>query len=52
MTLAAPLLVQSLHDSKEAIRVGRQLLTNLQEQQWLRFESKADRKSTRLNSSH
>ncbi len=41
MTLAAPLLVQSLHDSKEAIRVGRQLLTNLQEQQWLRFESKA-----------
>lgn len=41
MSLAAPLLVQSLHDSKESIRVGRQLLTNLQEQQWLRFESKA-----------
>lgn len=41
MSLAAPLLVQSLHDSKEAIRVGRQLLTNLQQQQWLRFESKA-----------
>ncbi|MBP7900686.1 MAG: [protein-PII] uridylyltransferase [Gammaproteobacteria bacterium] len=41
MSLSAPLLVQSLHDSKEAIRVGRQLLTNLQEQQWLRFESKA-----------
>jgi [protein-PII] uridylyltransferase len=41
MSSAAPLLVQSLHDSKAAIRVGRQLLTNLQEQQWLRFESKA-----------
>lgn len=41
MSLTAPLLVQSLHDSKAAIRVGRQLLTNLQQQQWLRFESKA-----------
>lgn len=41
MSLAAPLLVQSLHDNKEAVRVGRQLLTNLQQQQWLRFESKA-----------
>jgi len=40
MTLPAPLLVQSLHNAKEAISVGRQLLTNLHEQQWLRFESK------------
>lgn len=41
MNPTAPLLVQSLHNRKESIRVGRQLLTNLQEQQWLRFETKA-----------
>lgn len=40
MTLAAPLLVQSLHDAKDAIRVGRQLLANLQQEQWSRFEHK------------
>jgi [protein-PII] uridylyltransferase len=41
MSLPAPLLVQSLKDAKEAIRVGRSLLDNLQTQQWERFQSNA-----------
>jgi len=39
MSLPAPLLVQSLKDAKEAIRVGRSLLDNLQTQQWERCQS-------------
>jgi [protein-PII] uridylyltransferase len=37
---SAPRLIQAFADPKEAMRVGRSLLTNLQEEQWRKFESK------------
>jgi [protein-PII] uridylyltransferase len=38
MTAPAPRLIQAFADPKEAIRVGRSLLNNLQQEQWRKFE--------------